>query len=148
MAQQAFLRSGRTLLTAVRPASQSLYTYHASISSRCLSSAALRIHPLRRPTIAMNVSSAVTVAGRMDVVKGVQEQVRGMKVRSSVKKLCEGCKVCLYSPIDLAPGEISRRTCNMEALLGVGAAKDLRTIECNLANETPIGSTKEGRQEG
>lgn len=25
--------------------------------------------------------------------KGV-EQVRGMKVRSSVKKLCEGCKVC------------------------------------------------------
>ncbi|KAH8779447.1 ribosomal protein L36-domain-containing protein [Hyaloscypha finlandica] len=23
---------------------------------------------------------------------GVQEQVRGMKVRSSVKKLCEGCK--------------------------------------------------------
>jgi hypothetical protein len=28
------------------------------------------------------------------VGKGVQEQVRGMKVRSSVKKLCEGCKVC------------------------------------------------------
>jgi large subunit ribosomal protein L36 len=27
---------------------------------------------------------------------GVLEQVRGMKVRSSVKKLCEGCKVCLY----------------------------------------------------
>jgi hypothetical protein len=25
---------------------------------------------------------------------GVAEQVRGMKVRSSVKKLCEGCKVC------------------------------------------------------
>lgn len=25
----------------------------------------------------------------------VTEQVRGMKVRSSVKKLCEGCKVCL-----------------------------------------------------
>lgn len=24
-----------------------------------------------------------------------QQQVRGMKVRSSVKKLCEGCKVCL-----------------------------------------------------
>jgi hypothetical protein len=24
---------------------------------------------------------------------GLQEQVRGMKVRSSVKKLCEGCKV-------------------------------------------------------
>ena len=28
------------------------------------------------------------------VGNGVQEQVRGMKVRSSVKKLCEGCKVC------------------------------------------------------
>jgi hypothetical protein len=27
------------------------------------------------------------------VAKGVQEQIRGMKVRSSVKKLCEGCKV-------------------------------------------------------
>jgi hypothetical protein len=28
------------------------------------------------------------------------EQVRGMKVRSSVKKLCEGCKVCLgYSSL-------------------------------------------------
>jgi len=27
------------------------------------------------------------------LVKG-GEQVRGMKVRSSVKKMCEGCKVC------------------------------------------------------
>jgi hypothetical protein len=26
--------------------------------------------------------------------KGGLKQVRGMKVRSSVKKLCEGCKVC------------------------------------------------------
>jgi ribosomal protein L36 len=25
---------------------------------------------------------------------GLLEQVRGMKTRSSVKKLCEGCKVC------------------------------------------------------
>ena len=24
-----------------------------------------------------------------------EQQVRGMKVRSSVKKLCEGCKVCV-----------------------------------------------------
>jgi large subunit ribosomal protein L36 len=30
-----------------------------------------------------------------NAVTGVKEQVRGMKVRSSVKKLCEGCKVCL-----------------------------------------------------
>ncbi len=28
------------------------------------------------------------------LARAVQEQVRGMKVRSSVKKLCEGCKVC------------------------------------------------------
>ena len=28
---------------------------------------------------------------------GVQQQVRGMKVRSSVKKMCEGCKVCFCS---------------------------------------------------
>lgn len=27
--------------------------------------------------------------------KAVGEQVRGMKVRSSVKKMCEGCKVCV-----------------------------------------------------
>lgn len=27
---------------------------------------------------------------------GVMGQVRGMKVRSSVKKLCEGCKVCCF----------------------------------------------------
>ena len=26
-------------------------------------------------------------------------QVRGMKVRSSVKKMCEGCKVCLLFPL-------------------------------------------------
>lgn len=33
----------------------------------------------------------------MEVQKQIGEQVRGMKVRSSVKKLCEGCKVCLNS---------------------------------------------------
>jgi large subunit ribosomal protein L36 len=27
--------------------------------------------------------------------QAAQEQVRGMKVRASVKKLCEGCKVCI-----------------------------------------------------
>lgn len=37
----------------------------------------------------------------MEVVKGVQEQVRGMKVRSSVKKLCEGCKVRESFPIGI-----------------------------------------------
>lgn len=31
--------------------------------------------------------------GGCEVERKVGEQVRGMKVRSSVKKLCEGCKV-------------------------------------------------------
>jgi hypothetical protein len=31
--------------------------------------------------------------------EGIIGQVRGMKVRSSVKKLCEGCKVCLFPSI-------------------------------------------------
>lgn len=26
----------------------------------------------------------------------LSEQVRGMKTRSSVKKLCDGCKVCIF----------------------------------------------------
>jgi hypothetical protein len=35
--------------------------------------------------------------GKGDGMGVVEQQVRGMKVRSSVKKLCEGCKVCLCS---------------------------------------------------
>lgn len=38
------------------------------------------------------MSAAVVVKKGVD---GVTEQVRGMKVRASVKKLCEGCKVRL-----------------------------------------------------
>ena len=39
-------------------------------------------------------------------------QVRGMKVRSSVKKLCEGCKVCFFLPTlrsQLAQGRAGER---------------------------------------
>jgi hypothetical protein len=93
MAQQVLLRTARTFLTAVRPASQSLHTCRASIPSRCLSNTALSTTSVRRPTIGMNASVVAAVTSRMEVVKGVQEQARGMKVRSSVKKLCEGCKV-------------------------------------------------------
>ena len=44
--------------------------------------------------------SGVAVAGRsnglVEMKKGgLAEQIRGMKTRSSVKKLCEGCKVRL-----------------------------------------------------
>lgn len=35
------------------------------------------------------------LAASREVQKSISEQVRGMKVRSSVKKLCEGCKVRL-----------------------------------------------------
>lgn len=35
------------------------------------------------------------IFGSREINKGIAEQVRGMKVRSSVKKLCEGCKVRL-----------------------------------------------------
>lgn len=34
-------------------------------------------------------------------------QVRGMKVRSSVKKMCEGCKVCFGFPWDRGDGWFS-----------------------------------------
>jgi hypothetical protein len=45
-----------------------------------------------------------------------QPQVRGMKVRASVKKLCDGCMVCLEWRNGILPG-ISRR--KEEALLRV-----------------------------
>jgi len=39
----------------------------------------------RRPTLLAGPSR--------EIQKGIAEQMRGMKVRSSVKKLCEGCRV-------------------------------------------------------
>jgi hypothetical protein len=55
----------------------------------------------------------------------VQQQIRGMKVRSSVKKLCEGCKVCFFlsalsvssRPLELSWGLWNTR--NMELCLRV-----------------------------
>lgn len=56
--------------------------------ARCFAS----MQMAKRPTLALmervKESASLGVSG-----KGA-EQVRGMKVRSSVKKLCEGCKVC------------------------------------------------------
>lgn len=94
MVQQALLRTARTFLTVACPASKSSNTCRAFMTSRFASSTAINTSSLRRPASGMDSSVAVAVAGRMGVVNGVQEQVRGMKVRSSVKKLCEGCKVC------------------------------------------------------
>lgn len=56
--------------------------------ARCFAS----MQMAKRPTLALmervKESASLSASG-----KGA-EQVRGMKVRSSVKKLCEGCKVC------------------------------------------------------
>jgi len=43
---------------------------------------------LRRPTLRLTQQNG-----------GIGAQIRGMKVRSSVKKLCEGCKVCSFPRI-------------------------------------------------
>ncbi|KAE9366674.1 hypothetical protein N431DRAFT_445383 [Stipitochalara longipes BDJ] len=67
----SFSRSITTLSTPLRQA-----TTTSTRSFSCLNTPAA--HVMRRPT--------------MRIAGGVQEQVRGMKVRSSVKKLCEGCK--------------------------------------------------------
>jgi hypothetical protein len=48
----------------------------------------------------------------MEIQKGIAEQVRGMKVRSSVKKLCSGCKVC-FAPLLLG-------LWNARRLMGLG----------------------------
>ncbi|KFX90134.1 hypothetical protein O988_08331 [Pseudogymnoascus sp. VKM F-3808] len=55
--------------------------------------------PLSTAVLAKTVAAAATRPTAMSAavvvkkgVDGVTEQVRGMKVRASVKKLCEGCK--------------------------------------------------------
>lgn len=42
---------------------------------------------------------------QMQAKAGLLVQVRGMKVRSSVKKLCDGCKVCFFSSSFRSLGE-------------------------------------------
>lgn len=76
----SFLRTARIVLPSLRP----IFSTSSACSSRrfsCLSSVPHSLQ-LSRPTLLPAIKN------------GVQEQVRGMKVRSSVKKLCEGCKVC------------------------------------------------------
>lgn len=57
--------------------------------------------PWRAAVLWQGLRSSMTSWGRRPAAVTstleVREQVRGMKVRSSVKKLCDGCKVCLYS---------------------------------------------------
>jgi hypothetical protein len=78
--------------------------------------------------------------------KAVQEQVRGMKVRSSVKKLCEGCKVCgnfLRRPnIKGKPGLVC-----ISRLWDVDRGYDDRAVLDLCLHSFTVG-TKKGRKEG
>ena len=71
---------------ALRP-SACLAKCVALAPTRALSSVALA-------KTAAATTRPMAVATATKAVDVVNEQVRGMKVRSSVKKLCEGCKVC------------------------------------------------------
>jgi hypothetical protein len=62
---------------------------------------------LAKTAAATTRPTAVAVVKTADVA---MEQVRGMKVRSSVKKLCEGCKV-RFSVARLFFGEMGRGGC-------------------------------------
>jgi large subunit ribosomal protein L36 len=82
------LRSARTRFTTIL-ASANHTTILPSTTLRyfsCLTSSATQ--SLRRSTAVQSIAEA----GTREIQKSVGEQVRGMKVRSSVKKLCEGCK--------------------------------------------------------
>jgi large subunit ribosomal protein L36 len=74
-----------------RPILSSTSSLHTSTATTTNSRtfSALSWGNARRPQLRVQGEVEGKVVG-----KGVQEQVRGMKVRSSVKKLCEGCKVC------------------------------------------------------
>ncbi|KAJ8070639.1 hypothetical protein OCU04_001010 [Sclerotinia nivalis] len=78
-----FLRTARMVFPAFARVQNT-----QSIGSRYFAS----MQMAKRPTVALmervKESLGWGLSGRG------QEQVRGMKVRSSVKKLCEGCKVC------------------------------------------------------
>jgi hypothetical protein len=69
--------------------------------------------------------------------EGIIGQVRGMKVRSSVKKLCEGCKVCLFPSI----GCRGRWTEGEAGLLGLGIERE-RVIGSGNREDEANGSTE------
>ena len=74
-----------TLLRTARVLFPSLRQSAHQTSQRCYSALTAQTGiAARRPML---------VTGSREAQKGIAEQVRGMKVRSSVKKLCEGCKV-------------------------------------------------------
>lgn len=64
---------------------------------------ALTLRPMARPALSLAPRTAPAVAmalrGDGSIAGGVMEQVRGMKVHSSVKKRCEHCKVRYLRPL-------------------------------------------------
>ncbi|KIM97484.1 hypothetical protein OIDMADRAFT_130615 [Oidiodendron maius Zn] len=77
MSSTTLLRTARVLFPSVRQSAP-------KTSQRCYSALTAQTGiAARRPML---------VTGSREAQKGIAEQVRGMKVRSSVKKLCEGCK--------------------------------------------------------
>ncbi|PQE09021.1 ribosomal L36 protein [Rutstroemia sp. NJR-2017a WRK4] len=76
------LRAGRTIFPSFVRTSAS---QTAMVATRCFSQQAIG-----RPMVQGNVLGLQK--GMVMGVEVAKEQVRGMKVRSSVKKLCEGCK--------------------------------------------------------
>ena len=83
MQPSAFLlRTARILFPSLKP------TLSLSTASRAFS--VLSAQTLRRPAIVQKWVGQGSESG----VKVVAEQTRGMVVRSSVKKMCPGCKVC------------------------------------------------------
>ena len=88
MPSTTLLRTARVLFPSFRP------TTHPT--SRCFSSFTSTPSIMaRRPTL---------LTGSREMQKGIAEQVRGMKVRSSVKKLCEGCKVRFLYFVSVSDG--------------------------------------------
>ncbi|KAH8816406.1 ribosomal protein L36-domain-containing protein [Xylogone sp. PMI_703] len=76
MAPTMLLRSAQLLLSTFR-------TSTFSVPASQQFSSLTKTYGMRRPRLPV---------GYVTTQKSIGEQVRGMKVRSSVKKLCEGCK--------------------------------------------------------
>lgn len=83
-ATKSLASSMRALSLSARP------TTTAALQTRCLSQAALSA-PTRATTL--NASAVAAPAVKAGVAVFQTQQVRGMKVRSAIKKRCEHCKV-------------------------------------------------------
>lgn len=86
LARTFLLPLRRTLLSsAIAAPSRTLHTCNSALRPTIAASA---------PRTAGPTTSITALAGRFSAVRigGQTQQTRGMKVRSSVKKLCEGCK--------------------------------------------------------